>query len=349
MNSPYNTLDTTRVYADNSIKFSITVSRITYPNKEVSWRPSAVILVPIETFQFGFMGASLIHFPINASFLLTGADELFPETLEEILRLSPTGEKASAQVFLVGPLSQRIEGQLNRYGLRTLRIGSQDIFKSATQVAYFRLVVVPPDTETGKKHVIITAAETCEEALPAPYFSAHMGVPIIFVMKHFIPEDTLKFLEEFRDRSYTIFGSERTISRDVENKIAKIVKYVERIPGSNSFEISVNFSRKPESNLALGWGRNVPRQGNAFSFGTIQSWQKTLAGLLFAHMGKHTPLLAISPDMVPHEVKEYITVLNPAAPMPEPPFMHGYILGDYQDITFNTQVELEELLILKEK
>ncbi|MCY9693383.1 hypothetical protein [Paenibacillus alginolyticus] len=31
---------------------------------------------------------------------------------------------------------------------------------------------------------------------------------------------------------------------------------------------------------------------------------------------------------------------------PMPPFMHGYVVGNYRDITFETQILLEEYLTL---
>ncbi|OJF17398.1 MAG: hypothetical protein A6D91_10225 [Bacillaceae bacterium G1] len=97
----------------------------------------------------------------------------------------------------------------------------------------------------------------------------------------------------------------------------------------------------------MGWGRNQPNAGASFSFGTIRAWPKTVAGLLLAHQGKHTPLLLIHPRRVPSAVRRYLEALNPVKPRPEPPFMHGFVLGSTHDIPFDVQVALEEQLMMK--
>ncbi|MDC3413866.1 cell wall-binding repeat-containing protein [Aquibacillus sp. 3ASR75-11] len=342
------TIDTTRVDAIDPHILTVYVSQIHFPSRDIPWRPSAVVLVPSETYHFGYIGSSIVHFPINASFLFTRQDTLLPITLQEIIRLEPTGENVPAQVILLGPISQKVEIELQRYGISTMRIGSSDIFQTAAQAAYFRLVTIPPKANIGKHHIIVASAEDGAEALPAPYYSAHQGVPIIFVYKNSIPEASRWVMEQFPDRTFTIFGSEKTISRSVENKMKLIVSDVDRMEGDNPFEISVNLANRQSTEKILGWDRNKQGIGNAFSFGTIHSWQKALSGILFAHIGKHTPLLLIEPHKIPTVVGEYLLTLNPIKPRPPaPPFMHGIILGGHKDIMYDTQVKLEEHLILR--
>ncbi|QGU95385.1 hypothetical protein GOM49_10045 [Clostridium bovifaecis] len=52
-------------------------------------------------------------------------------TLNEILRLNPTGEKVSAKVLIIGRISQMVENQLRMAGLTTYRItSSEDVYKA---------------------------------------------------------------------------------------------------------------------------------------------------------------------------------------------------------------------------
>ncbi|MPN32238.1 hypothetical protein SDC9_179714 [bioreactor metagenome] len=70
-----------------------------------------------------------------------------------------------------------------------------------------------------------------------------------------------------------------------------------------------------------------------------------IAGVVFAHMGKHTPLLLIKKDCIPEIVEKYIKAVKfLPKETPKPPFMHGFILGDVEQISYCTQVEINKLL-----
>lgn len=71
-----------------------------------------------------------------------------------------------------------------------------------------------------------------------------------------------------------------------------------------------------------------------------------IAGVLFAHMGKHTPPLFVEKDRTPEVVERYVKSVKPMSPkdMPKPPFMHGFILGSTQNISYKEQVMIEEML-----
>jgi len=343
-----NTMDTTRIFAEDPIMFSTHISQMVFPSPTVFWRPTSVILVPLNPYHFSFIGASIIHFPINASFLFSRNDVMTNEVLDEIKRLAPTGRGVPAKVFLIGPFSENSRETLVANGLTTYQIGSPDVFDTAAKAAYFRLEVIPPQSDGQRHHLFIVSADTGIEALPATYYSAHHGAPILFVTRDFIPPATRWAIARYANLAFTIFGTENTISRKVEEEIRRMAVHVSRSSGKDPVELAVNFARQPETENQAGWGRNKPGMGDAFSYGTIHAWQKAVAGLLNAHMGKHTPLLLVERDYVPLPVKNYLLELNPERPgPPHPPFMHGYILGTYKNISYRTQVELEENLILR--
>lgn len=308
--------------------------------------PSAVVLMPVDEYPYGYIGASLIHFPINASFLYTDRQQLSPIALAEIKRLAPTGEKVSAQILLIGPLGSQIEETLRANGFTTLRIAGANFYETAAEAAYFRLIEIPPMTTQGK-HIMIASTHSPAAALPAVYYAAHQGFPIVIVGRDAIPEATSWVMGQFPDYTYTLFATPEAVNPIVINQIRSRVR-LDIIQGLDPYEISANFAQRPHSQFQLGWDRNRPGMGDAFSFGTCESWAKTVAGCLFSHVGKHTPLLLVYPAQVPQVVKDYLLYLNPElSEPPRPPFMHGYILGAHQDISYEVQVELEEHLILR--
>ncbi|HEX3078346.1 MAG TPA: cell wall-binding repeat-containing protein, partial [Lachnospiraceae bacterium] len=69
------------------------------------------------------------------------------------------------------------------------------------------------------------------------------------------------------------------------------------------------------------------------------------SGALLAHLGKHSPTLVIERNKLPTVTKDYIESVKPMSKEePEPPFMHGWIIGCNDSITFQTQVEIEKAL-----
>lgn len=76
-----------------------------------------------------------------------------------------------------------------------------------------------------------------------------------------------------------------------------------------------------------------------------------VAGVLFAHIGKHTPFLLVENNIIPPVVKAYIKSVKPVPTkdMPMPPFMHSFIIGNTSYINYSAQVLLESLLSIDTK
>ncbi|MEY8001777.1 hypothetical protein AB8U03_16565 [Clostridium sp. Mt-5] len=341
------TANTTRVLGYNAIEFNTYVTKIIYPSPEVEWRPNAVILVPLTTYHFGLLASPIIHFPINAPLIFTNPNYLLPETFSEIIRLSPTGKNVPAKVIIVGPISSTVEMELRNIGLSTIRVGGYDPIFTAGEALEFRYWI-PSESKEGMENIMVVPVESPTECIHAAYFSAHMGVPILFSYRDKLPEITRQKLNKYKDRNVFIISSTHGISDQVLNEIKNIMKgKVDRIDGNTPFECTVNFARyySPEGNF--GWNINT-RDGWSFSFGTPKDWSYCLSACIFAHLAKHTPLLFVKPDRVPEIIKSYVLSLNPMEKHPpKPPFMHGYILGGYDRISHKAQVELEKVLILR--
>jgi putative cell wall-binding protein len=327
------TLNTTRICGSNPVETALGVSRIGFTNM----KPNVVILVNKEEVFDGIAAAPLVHFPINAALLFTDGSRLSREVLNEIARLSPKGYRG-IHVFLMGNISKNVSMELNGYGLRTYHIAGRNHYETACKI---------PAIRKEYENILIISGEDYSEGISAAYWSAHHGDPILFVQRNGIPACTLEAIRKSHDINIYILGSSNTVPKTVENTLSKLpnVKHLSRIDGANPYEIAVNFAKFKDPKTNFGWGRNY-RDGHAFTFSTLNHPMETIAGILFAHMGKHTPLLLIKKDSIPSVVESYIKSVKPMPPkdMPRPPFMHGFILGDTSLISYPAQVMLEGIL-----
>lgn len=347
----HNTVNTTRVNFRNMYNFNVAMTKIIYPNKSVVWRPHAVILVPSDTWQYAVCASSAVHFPINAPIMFTERYQLPLITLNEILRLDPIGEKVPAKVLIIGPISQMVENQLRIVGLTTYRItNSRDVYKACHDIGNFRLKVIPSTSEEGNKDIIVISGQDYLEGVTSTFYAAHKGTPIMLVEQNRIPDSIKNFIANNKEKNYYILGSTKTVSESVEAEIRNMISgNVERISGTDPYSISVNFAKYESPIDMFGWKHNK-KDGWAFTFGVFKKWYHIISGVLFAHLGKHTPLLMIDKNKLPNVTRDYIISVNPHKPIPDmPPYMHSYILGSLNDIAFNTQVEIEKMMDIESK
>jgi putative cell wall-binding protein len=327
------TLNTTRICADNPIDSAIEVSRIVFS----STKPNAVLLVNKNEVFDALAATPLVHHPINESILFTDGIMLNKETLDELNRLSPKGYKG-VQVILVGNISKNVSLELNRLGYRTYHIIGRNHYETACKI---------PAVKKEFKNILIISGEDYSESIMTAYWSTHHGDPILYVQRNSIPSCTLEAIKKLHDINVYIIGSTKTVSDDVEGILSQLpnVKHIDRIDGDTPYEIAVNFAKYKDSEGEFGWGRSY-REGHAFTFSTLNHPMEAISGALFAHMGKHTPLLLTKKDMVPSEVEQYIKSVKPIPPkdMPRPPFMHGFILGNTTSISYDAQVMIENIL-----
>ncbi|MDF2519539.1 MAG: hypothetical protein K0R84_167 [Clostridia bacterium] len=343
---PLDTTDTTRLFGNDIYQFNTYVTKFVYPDRSVEWRPNAVILAPSNTFQYALTAVPIMHFPINAPVLLTDPNSLNCELINEIKRLDPTGKNVPAKVIAVGPLSPMIKTQLDNIGYSSVRIGSADVFETAAQAMEFRYRI-PPEGMEGKINIIVASAEEPSEGIAGAYFSAHMGVPILLTRQNALPQVIRRKLEKYSDKNVYIMGSEKAVSAAVENEIRGIVKgKVARIAGATPVETAVRLASFHDEETMFGWNIKEP-DGWTFAFGETGNWANNIAATLLAHLGKHSALLYVDKNMLPGATRSFVLSVNPEEKHPpKPPYMHGYVLGNFGEISYKVQVELEKMLIL---
>ena len=329
------TLNTTRICGGNIFQNAIEISNIVYTEKS----PDSIILANAQLYQDAFVATSLIHFPRNAPILFSQMNYIDPSTLNQIFKLRPKGVDG-IQVFIVGGISYNVEQHLNMLGLKTKKISGTNFLETSAKVAEYH---------NYPENIMIISGEDYREGLSACAWAAHMGDPILFTAKEYLPVQTLNVIQKTKNPSIFIIGSPNTVSSKVENEIRKLnVKFVGRISGSTPYEIAVNFAKYKSPDGKFGWNR-TEREGHAFTFTSITSPSDNASGSLFAHLGKHTPILVVAKDRLPDITRNYIESVKPVpAPEPHPPFMHGWVVGCENSISTSTQLEIESALSIDE-
>lgn len=330
-----NTLNTSRICGCSIYENAIKVSDITY----VDQAPGSVILVSSEIWQDGFMATSLVHFPRNAPILFTPTNYLDPNTVSQIFKLNPEGVNG-IKVFIVGGISCFVEDQLNMLGLGTERISGVDFYETAAKVAEYL---------DFPQNIMIISGEDYREGLSTCAYAAHSGDVILFTDKYRLPWYTANVIQSTKNPSVFIVGSTATISEGVEEEVRNLnVKFVDRISGITPYEVAINFAKYRSPDDSFGWGRNY-RGGHAFTFTSINIPLDSASSSVFGHLGKHTPILPVDPNKLPEPIRNYIESVKPI-PLaePGPPFMHGWIIGCDNIISFEVQIEIDRALSIDE-
>lgn len=330
-----NTLNTTRICEGDYFQNAIEISDIVYADKS----PDSVILANGQLYQDAFAATPLIHFPRNAPILFSNMNYIDPATIAQILNLHPKGVNG-VQVFIVGGISCGVEQQLTLHGLTTFRISGKNPYETAAKVAQY--LGYP-------ENIMIVSGEDYGEGLSATAWAAHMGEPILFATRNELSSYTRYAIQSTRNANVYIVGSTNTISSAVEQEIRNLnVKFVGRISGSTPYEVAVNFAKYKSPDGKFGWGR-TEREGHAFTFTSILNPFDSASGSLFAHLGKHTPILVVAKDELPDVTRNYIESVKPLPlPEPYPPFMQGWLVGCDNVISTKTQLEIERTLSANE-
>ncbi|NLG84906.1 MAG: cell wall-binding repeat-containing protein [Firmicutes bacterium] len=332
-----NTPNTTRFQGRDQYETAVAVSQAVWANPaDPMMRPGAVMLARGDgmCYQDALVSSPLMHFPRNGPVLLTEPTHLNPVVREEILRLSPTGKSAPAQVLTIGSLSMSVDEEVRRLGFTVCRVGGPD--PVATAVAVWDIV-------GAKRQVMLVSGERFEEALPAAGWAAHMEDPILLAGRDYLPPATACAIRQTQPDVY-ILGGPGSVSTEVERAVRGLTcGFVDRICGRDAFETAINFTRYCSPTGKFGWCVREKR-GWGFRFARYDRWYGGISGNPLSHMGKHAPLLLVEPDLVPPSVEEYILSVNPRHLEPKPPYMHGFLVGTVEDIACPVQWRLESLL-----
>lgn len=351
----YVTPNTTRLYGANVYAAATAITQATYGATHHEDRPHAITLVRADRQADALLAASRItHFPVNSPVLYVDADRLPPETLAEMKRLGPDGNTYDfgVQVYLVGPISQRVEQEIqDKLDYKTRAFPIEDPFLLAEEL----------DTWAADVHtdhpdeVIIVQYNQLATGLPAAAWNAHMGHGLFFVQAEVIPEATKRALSRrFRGESFIyLFGDSTIISDKVARELASY-GHVQRVPGSDAFDLSVKFAGYRDAGLNQGYGINwwsrdfgwgIAEAGHNFTFVNPDDWQQAVTGSLLSHMGKHGPMILLRSEGLDQNLSRYLELVKPSAGAPNDQLNnHGWLLGGTDRISWETQADLDLLL-----
>jgi hypothetical protein len=344
-----NTVNTTRLPYDDPEILSIAISQLIYPDSQVPWKANSVILIHGGDYRTIVPSVSFIHFPFNAPILVSNAPALSKNLLDEMLRLNPAGQGVPAKVLLIGEFAPSVIHQTHQMGYSTLHFNTSDPVIQSLHIIEWRKKYLPESMpEMITKNTFLVSLDTVEEAYPIFGFSAHMGTPILYTHRNHLPDRTKQFLRSESYRNVTIVGSEKTVSSMVLDECRNVVSgAVERVDGNSLPDLAVRFSKDKTKVGKMGWGRDAPMKGDAFTFFPAD-WKIAMVASLLSHLGKHTPLLPVEDARFPAVYRQYLEFLRPRRKHPEPPFMHAFLLGAFKKLPFSLQVEIEEQISFKE-
>lgn len=332
----YDSPNTTRVFGRGPYQTNVAVTQLVFGR-----RSNAVILASSEHPLDAIAALSLVHQPIDGPVLLSSPGGLDPVVLDEVRRLAPIGAEGLAQIIIVGALGDAVEQQVTSLGFSVMRLTGINAYHTAAEIA--RFLGYPGD-------IMLLSGEHPLSGLCAGAMAAHGGVPVLFTLKDTLPQETAGAIRA-SGKSVNVFivGSRSLISDEVEEAVRDLTSStVGRISAEDPFELSVKFAKYRSADGRFGFGK-IEKQGHAFTFVNAGRWQDAISGALLAHMGKHTPILFCRRDDLPAVVRDYLLRVNPAQGRHEPPFMHAFIVGDFDAISASVQLDIDDTISIDRK
>ena len=223
---------TTRVAGADRIQTAVEVSKKYYNSADT------VIIANYEKFADS-LSASALSKALKAPILLVQKDQLDSVVAQEIKRLG-----AKNVVVIGGNLSvDKAKDSLAKYNVQT--IAGSDRYETSAKIAQEII------KRTGTKQAVIASGETFADALTVAPLANKNNMPILLVQQNNIPKATQEVLKQID--KVIIVGGEKTISKEVENKLPNPT----RIAGANRYETAkkiyeYGFKDRTEVNIANG-------------------------------------------------------------------------------------------------
>ena len=226
------TKTTTRVAGADRIQTSVEVSKKYYESAET------VIIANYEQFADS-LSASALSKALKAPILLVKKDQLDSVVAQEIKRLG-----AKNVIVIGGEKSvDKAKNSLSQYNVQT--IAGSDRYETSAKIAQEIIKL------TGTKKAVIASGEVFADALTVAPLANKNNMPILLVQPNNIPKATQEVLKQIEE--VIIVGGEKTISKEVENKLPNPT----RIAGANRYETAkkiyeYGFKDRKEVNIANG-------------------------------------------------------------------------------------------------
>ena len=225
-------IKTERVAGRSRIETAVEVSKKYYKSAET------VIVANYEKFADS-LSASALSKALKAPILLVQKDQLDSVVAQEIKRLG-----AKNVIVIGGEKSvDKTKDSLSQYNVRT--IAGANRYETSAKIAQEVIKL------TGTKKAVIASGEVFADALTVAPLANKNNMPILLVQQNKIPEEAKEVLKQIEE--VIIVGGEKTISKEVENKLPNPT----RIAGANRYETAkiiyeYGFKDRVEVNIANG-------------------------------------------------------------------------------------------------
>jgi hypothetical protein len=370
----------TRLYGNDPYEEAVAVTRhvytasrpVTAANEKntAADRPWGLTLVTTHDPIAAISAVELVHFPDNAPILFVTRTGIPAVTLNEIKRLQPVGiaDDHNVQAFLVGAAANpAVESQLSALGLKYQTITASNDFKLANKIdmAYGKFQNPPsgvPQMEgsatfggNGIQDVFVGSTSAYHFMLPITHWVSHMPGGVLWVdpTARTLPAPTIAGLKRRMGHAmiYVLGGPQQV--PDALVKQLQPYGSVTRLtnddqvayntpPPITAESTAVAFSQMWDPRGMVGW--NATGAGHGFTIVNINNWQGVVGSAILSHLGFHASLLLTdSSTTLPSDVTTYLQKVTPTFLVSpgDGPYNMLYIIGNYNDISWKTQVSAE--------
>lgn len=225
-----------RVYGSDRYATAVAASRAQHVTA------NTVLLATGEDFADALSSSGLagvLHAPI----LLNPPATLRTDVSAEIRRLG------AGHVIIVGgtgAISANVESALVGYGCAVERIGGENRYGTASQLA----ARTASSTSVSTATVFVTRGDEFADALAVAPLAYGKQVPVLLVRPTSIPAETLQMLRAIRPGHVVIVGGTAAVSSSVESALRELCPFVERVAGPNRYGTA---AATAEYAVAHGW------------------------------------------------------------------------------------------------
>lgn len=188
--------------------------------------------------------------------ILTEKNKISKETLREIDRL------ALDELIVVGgeeSISKNIFEGLKNKDYTVRRISGQNRYETAKKIGQeVRL------TSKNTDLAILVDGRNFPDAISVSDLASERRVPILLTEADLLNKETKEALRDWNIKKLTIAGAEKSVSKNIEEKLKASIKDVDRIAGKDRYETSYLVAKELRSkidnknNMILVDGRNFP-------------------------------------------------------------------------------------------
>ncbi|GAM16220.1 cell wall-binding repeat-containing protein [Mesobacillus selenatarsenatis] len=233
-----------------------------------------------------------LAFTEDAPILLTNPKSLPYSVMTELENIQP--ERA---IILGGPasVSPDVEEQLEDLGIEVDRIGGNDRYAVSASIAE-RVA-----DQWGEGTAIIASGEAFPDALSASTIAGPSGMPILLVKKDGVPAPIETFIKNNPNiENFIIIGGPAAVNESVATKLKRIRSgaEVERIGGSDRYEVSVNVAKYGINNLGM--------DASTLTFARGDLFPDALSGAPLANMF-YAPVILTPANKMHSKVSAFLT------------------------------------------